>query len=296
MYGGTFEPAYVLDMTAIEQHCQTATNKRNAALLQSFLSDVLSVPLQRGLLRFQPIPEHCLAIGGRTIAADIEKAETDNGVKPSRRKSTASVKRKSTITTPAEKKEEKPVKERKSLMFIGRKNPEEKISDETPDVPNRRMTLGAQTSGETLRPSTADAANKENFYAANKSLTSTSPANLTTPNLSKPVLNPARQTNSHQRGPFSPPKAVPQQPRTFLNHSRPSSASRQSTSSMAKTTTMQGASTHKTSVDPYKLETSIPVSLTPPPIPQNTTPTPKMSKRKSLVQLFRRDTSAKASS
>jgi hypothetical protein len=45
-----------------------------------------------------------------------------------------------------------------------------------------------------------------------------------------------------------------------------------------------------------KLESAIPIALPPPPIPQNITLTPKMSRRKSLIAIFRKDQGVKAAS
>ncbi|MBE7182178.1 MAG: hypothetical protein INR71_13415, partial [Terriglobus roseus] len=73
--GGSFQPAYILTITALPSLIQPATNKRNAALMQSFMSDVLSVSPDRGIIRFTPIAEESMAINGRTILAEIEKLE-----------------------------------------------------------------------------------------------------------------------------------------------------------------------------------------------------------------------------
>lgn len=73
--GGSFQPAYFLNITTLPSLIQPATNKRNAALIQAFMSDVLSVSPDRGIVRFTPIPEEDLAINGRTMRAEIEKME-----------------------------------------------------------------------------------------------------------------------------------------------------------------------------------------------------------------------------
>ena len=51
MYGGTFEPAYLLNVSAVESHTQAATNKRNTTLMQGFLSEILGVTPDRGIVR-----------------------------------------------------------------------------------------------------------------------------------------------------------------------------------------------------------------------------------------------------
>lgn len=78
-FAGTFDPAYVLSITALPSQAQPVTNKRNAALITIFLADMLSVPAERGLIRFCPIAEQNLAINGSTVFGDIEKLEDANG-------------------------------------------------------------------------------------------------------------------------------------------------------------------------------------------------------------------------
>lgn len=73
--GGSFEPAYILTVTALPVQIQPTTNKRNAALIQSFMSDTLGVTPDRGIIRFQTIPEENMAISGRTILGEIERLE-----------------------------------------------------------------------------------------------------------------------------------------------------------------------------------------------------------------------------
>ena len=75
LLGGSFEPAYILTVTALPVQIQPTTNKRNAALIQSFMSDTLGVTPDRGIIRFQTIPEENMAISGRTILGEIERLE-----------------------------------------------------------------------------------------------------------------------------------------------------------------------------------------------------------------------------
>ncbi|KAF2816037.1 Tautomerase/MIF [Mytilinidion resinicola] len=75
LLGGTFDPTYLLTVTALPVHIQPSTNKRNAALLQSFLSDTLGVPPHRGIVKFQSILEENLAMNGTTILGEIERLE-----------------------------------------------------------------------------------------------------------------------------------------------------------------------------------------------------------------------------
>ncbi|OCK81618.1 hypothetical protein K432DRAFT_295092 [Lepidopterella palustris CBS 459.81] len=75
LLGGSFEPAYILTVTALPVQIQPTTNKRNAALIQSFMSDSLGVTPDRGIIKFQTIPEENMAINGRTILGEIERLE-----------------------------------------------------------------------------------------------------------------------------------------------------------------------------------------------------------------------------
>lgn len=75
LHAGSFEPAYILTISAIPSQVQPTTNKRNAALIQSFMADALSVSPERGIIRFVAVPEENLASNGATIAGEIERME-----------------------------------------------------------------------------------------------------------------------------------------------------------------------------------------------------------------------------
>ncbi|KAF1355040.1 hypothetical protein BDV97DRAFT_288608 [Delphinella strobiligena] len=75
LFAGSFEPAYILTISAIPSQVQATMNKRNAALIQSFMAGILSVPPERGALRFTPIPEENLATNGNTVHGEIERTE-----------------------------------------------------------------------------------------------------------------------------------------------------------------------------------------------------------------------------
>ena len=74
--GGTFEPCYILNVQTVPSQMGPSTNKRNASLIQSFMSDILSVPAERGIVTFTPIAEENLAMGGKTMLAEMEKPTT----------------------------------------------------------------------------------------------------------------------------------------------------------------------------------------------------------------------------
>lgn len=73
--GGTFDPCYMLTITAVPSQMAPTTNKRNAALIQSFMADILSVPPERGIIKFEAVPEENYAINGTTVLGDIERQE-----------------------------------------------------------------------------------------------------------------------------------------------------------------------------------------------------------------------------
>lgn len=72
---GTFEPCYILTLTALPSQMQPTTNKRNAALIQSFMADILSVSPDRGIVKFVPIAEEDYAMNGSTMLGEIERLE-----------------------------------------------------------------------------------------------------------------------------------------------------------------------------------------------------------------------------
>ncbi|KAI0512788.1 Tautomerase/MIF [Xylaria bambusicola] len=77
MFGGTFEPACTLAIHALPGLLQPATNRRNAALVQRHLHETLSVLSTRCYVRFEATPEENIAIGGKTLAAEIEGLSRD---------------------------------------------------------------------------------------------------------------------------------------------------------------------------------------------------------------------------
>lgn len=72
IYGGSFDPAYILTISALPSFVQASTNKRNAALIQAFLAGALRVPEPRGIVRFCAIVEDNLATNGMTVSGELE--------------------------------------------------------------------------------------------------------------------------------------------------------------------------------------------------------------------------------
>jgi hypothetical protein len=75
LLGGSFEPTYVLTINALSAQLQPTINKRNAAMIQTFMTESIGVAADRGVIRFIPISEDNLATNGMTIAGDIEQYE-----------------------------------------------------------------------------------------------------------------------------------------------------------------------------------------------------------------------------
>ncbi|RMY51912.1 hypothetical protein D0863_14434 [Hortaea werneckii] len=73
--GGTFDPCYILNVTTVPSSMGPSINKRNAALIQSFMADILSVPSDRGIVKFTPIEEFNYAMNGTTMHGEIERLE-----------------------------------------------------------------------------------------------------------------------------------------------------------------------------------------------------------------------------
>ena len=79
MIGGTFDPAYILTISAIPEYVQEATNMRNTHFIQRFMTEMLSVTASRGIVRFIAVPESMLGIKGMTVRGQI--VESEGGLK-----------------------------------------------------------------------------------------------------------------------------------------------------------------------------------------------------------------------
>jgi hypothetical protein len=77
LFGGNFDPAYTLTITALGSQLQPVTNKRNATLLAKSMEEGLGVGPERGLIKFVPITEENFATDGRTLAGAIEDLERE---------------------------------------------------------------------------------------------------------------------------------------------------------------------------------------------------------------------------
>ncbi len=79
LYGGNFDPAYTLTISALPSQVQPVTNKRNASLLAKAMEEGLGVGPDRGVIRFLAIPEENLASNGKTVTGEIEELEKESG-------------------------------------------------------------------------------------------------------------------------------------------------------------------------------------------------------------------------
>lgn len=80
LFGGTFDPAYVMSIFALPSELQPITNKRNAALIQKHMLEAMGVVPSRGFLRFIPTSEEHTAWNGRTLAGEMDDLSRGPGV------------------------------------------------------------------------------------------------------------------------------------------------------------------------------------------------------------------------
>lgn len=72
-FAGTFEPAYIVTVSALASYFQPVTNRRNAYLLSEHLEEALGVSSPRGLIRFAALQEEDIALNGKTMAQVLEE-------------------------------------------------------------------------------------------------------------------------------------------------------------------------------------------------------------------------------
>lgn len=77
LLNGTSDPAYCLTVTALSSEIAATMNKRSAHLIQKFMSDNLDIPTNRGVVKFEAIPEGNLATNGLTALQQIQELEVD---------------------------------------------------------------------------------------------------------------------------------------------------------------------------------------------------------------------------
>ena len=77
LFGGSFDPAYTMTITALSSQLQLITNKRNATLLAKSMEETLGVRPERGVIKFQAVAEENLATNGQTLAGMVEDLERE---------------------------------------------------------------------------------------------------------------------------------------------------------------------------------------------------------------------------
>ncbi|KAL1880732.1 hypothetical protein Daus18300_001346 [Diaporthe australafricana] len=78
-FAGTFEPAYILTLSALAPYIRTSTNQRNAYLLSMHLEEALGVPPPRGLIRFAAMLNENVALNGKTLVYTLEEEAIGGG-------------------------------------------------------------------------------------------------------------------------------------------------------------------------------------------------------------------------
>lgn len=75
LFGGSFEPAYYMTITALASEIAPTKNKQSTALVQAFMHESLDITPRRGIVRFEPVPEENLATNGMTALQEIEEMQ-----------------------------------------------------------------------------------------------------------------------------------------------------------------------------------------------------------------------------
>jgi hypothetical protein len=361
LYGGTFDPGYILTLSAVETYMQSATNKRNTALLQTFLSEALNVPPERGVVRFLPIREDCLGTCGKTVAGEIERVEVDTGVV--RRNVTTSV-RKSVVsalkrrptnlgirsnTSPTGSGPKSPylAEKRRTILSMHPSRKEEdrlqrkdskakskRVSLHPPDLSEMNSPFSSRSSlsipspvyvdrvdmPPEQQPSTSDTTTENLLDGATKLLSMHASQDAersgrakSTPAASEPPRGRTETPSNHPtpatiKAPSEESKQVSEEPARDVPEANAQDA--QPASKVEPPQVAHGAagqpghsaSSHRrkaattNATQPAKAQPHQPVALLPPlpPLPPPQPRTPKVSRRKSLLAIFKRDQSAKA--
>ncbi|PGH26455.1 hypothetical protein AJ80_01768 [Polytolypa hystricis UAMH7299] len=75
MLGLSYEPAYLATVSALPYLIAPVTNLRNTVLIQAAINDTLGIPSNRGVVKFEAMPEENFATNGATIKDEIEQLE-----------------------------------------------------------------------------------------------------------------------------------------------------------------------------------------------------------------------------
>jgi hypothetical protein len=106
LFGGSFDPAYTIAISALQSHLQPVTNKRNTLLVQQHIQDTLGPGPDRGMVTYTHIAEENMGTGGKTVAGQIDdllketaedtanmRRSLSRGTKAKRRQSTKSLRK-----------------------------------------------------------------------------------------------------------------------------------------------------------------------------------------------------------
>lgn len=98
LLGGSFEPTYILTINALPVQLQPTLNKRNAAMIQAFMTESIGVSIDRGIVKFVPIQEEAFAMNGMTILGEIENLERSQAEETGMRRAATKSSRRSGVS------------------------------------------------------------------------------------------------------------------------------------------------------------------------------------------------------
>lgn len=75
MFGISYDPAYLVTVSALPCLIAPVTNLRNTVLIQAAIKDTLGIPGNRGVIKFESVAEENFATNGTTIKDEIEQLE-----------------------------------------------------------------------------------------------------------------------------------------------------------------------------------------------------------------------------
>ncbi|KAL8713437.1 MAG: hypothetical protein Q9225_006781 [Loekoesia sp. 1 TL-2023] len=136
LFAGTFDSAYIITITALPSQIQPVTNKRNAVMIQTFMSELLGVTPDRGIIRFVGISEEYLATNGNTVQGEIDNLSKESS------EDTTDTKRSNTLRRGRSRKSSKP--EKLNLQERSRPGTSDKIPSpalQSPPMPREMSPL-----------------------------------------------------------------------------------------------------------------------------------------------------------
>ncbi|KAF2032044.1 Tautomerase/MIF [Setomelanomma holmii] len=77
LFNGSFEPAYLLTITALPSESRRRSNMENAMVMQDFLAKTMMVSPDRGIVSFKTIEADHLAVNGTTIRGESDRLAQD---------------------------------------------------------------------------------------------------------------------------------------------------------------------------------------------------------------------------